>query len=155
MSLYVSDGGGGRCWYTGGQGGNLVEFHNKSQTAHSLHLTRRKENFGTGNEKYVGIMCSLRRLWLRCIRQRVNKSREKKVSFSQRRVKSWKLSGQRGKLQKINEYNSSRWGRHFQWMTQNFNFAWVNKQRLIRKLKYNDWPEINNLLLLLSFYLLN
>lgn len=92
--------GGGRCWYTGGQGGNLVEFHNKSPTAHSLHLTRRKENFGTGNEKYVGIMCSLRRLWLRCITQRVNKSREKKVSFSQRRVKSWKLSGQRGNSRK-------------------------------------------------------
>lgn len=47
---------------------------------------------------------------------------------------------------------SSRWGRHFQWMTQNFNFAWVNKQRLIRKLKWNDWPEINNLVLLFFFF---
>lgn len=105
VCLYTCPMGGWGGW-GGGVGtledraGTWWDFHNKSPTAHSLHLTRRKENFGTGNEKYVGIMCSLRRLWLRCITQRVNKSREKKVSFSQRRVKLWKLSGQGGNSRK-------------------------------------------------------
>lgn len=151
VCLYTCPMGGGRCWYTGGQGGNLVEFHNKSQTAHSLHLTRRKENFGTGKEKYVAIMCSLRWLRLCCITQRVNKSREKKCHSV------------RGELNHENEVAKgetpeNKWIHLLQVrMTFSMNDSELqlglsNKQRLIRKLKWHDWPEISNLLLFQIFF---